>query len=82
MAELTTQQELFRPDRNDMIKFKYCTKKNIQQMFESFYEKDFDEKVFSRIQDYKISPVVVSQIIIKYFDQPDAAVEELVTLSS
>lgn len=74
---------LIRPGRIDMIvKFKYCTKEIIQQMFESFYEKDFGEKAFIKIKDYKISPAVVNQVLFKYFSNPDAAVEELVTLST
>jgi SpoVK/Ycf46/Vps4 family AAA+-type ATPase len=70
---------LIRPGRVDLIvEFKYCTKAIIKQMFESFYEREFDGAKFSKIKDYKISPAFVNQILFKYFTKPEAAIEELI----
>lgn len=74
---------LIRPGRVDMIiEFKHCTRAIVRQMFDSFYEQQFDEARFAKIKDYKISPAVVNQVLFKHFTHPDAAIEELVGMGN
>ena len=41
-----------------------------------------DGKLFLKVKDYKISPAQVNQVLFKYFNKPDAAIDELVTMGN
>lgn len=69
---------LIRPGRIDMIiEFKYANKSIVKKMFESFYDKEFSEEMFSKLEDYKVSPAVVNQLLFKHFSNPEKAIQEL-----
>ena len=71
---------LIRPGRIDMIvHFKKCNCEILEEMVNSFYDKDF-EKWTSPALDYKWSPAEVNQILFRNFDKPDEAISELKSL--
>jgi SpoVK/Ycf46/Vps4 family AAA+-type ATPase len=72
---------LIRPGRIDMIvKFKHCNRTVIREMLDSFYDREIELPEDASL-DYKWSPAEVNQILFRNFDQPDAAVQELLTLT-
>jgi hypothetical protein len=72
---------LIRPGRIDMIvKFKHCNRAVIREMLDSFYDKPVELPEDASL-DYKWSPAEVNQILFRNFNQPDAAVQELLTLT-
>ena len=72
---------LIRPGRIDMIiHFKKCSRKIIQEMVNSFYDKEFKDWTNDSLE-YKWSPAEVNQILFRNFDSSDDAIEELKTLN-
>lgn len=72
---------LIRPGRIDMIvNFKKCNRQIVQEMVNSFYDKEFDDWTNDSL-DYKWTPAEVNQILFRNFDKPTDAIEELKTLS-
>lgn len=72
---------LIRPGRVDMIvNFKKCSRVILQEMITSFYERHIpipdDESL-----DYKWSPAEANQILFRNFEDPETAVQELLTLT-
>lgn len=73
---------LIRPGRVDMIvKFKKCNHAVLREMLHSFYEKDIDIPDDATLE-YKWSPAEVNQILFRNFEDPEAAVKDLIRLSS
>jgi len=71
---------LIRPGRIDMIvHFKKCNCEILEEMVNSFYDKEFD-KWTNQSLDYKWSPAEVNQILFRNFDKPDEAISELKSL--
>lgn len=71
---------LIRPGRIDMIvNFKKCNLTVLREMAESFYEKEIEFPEDSQL-DYKWSPAEVNQVLFRNFENPEQAVEELITL--
>jgi SpoVK/Ycf46/Vps4 family AAA+-type ATPase len=67
-----------RPGRIDMIiEFKKANRAVIRDMFKSFYDKDVNEQSLELIDDYKWTPAEVSQILFKYFNDPDMSIKDL-----
>lgn len=72
---------LIRPGRIDMIvKFKKCNRAVLQEMVNSFYDRDIDLPEDSTL-DYKWSPAEVNQILFRNFTTPERAVHELTTFT-
>jgi len=72
---------LIRPGRIDMIvKFKHCNRTVIHEMLQSFYDREIDLPDDVSL-DYKWSPAEVNQILFRNFNQPEAALQELLTLT-
>lgn len=70
---------LIRPGRIDMIvHFQKCSKAVLQEMVTSFYDKEVP--IDGEGLDMKWTPAEVNQILFRNFEDPEAAVEELVTL--
>lgn len=71
---------LIRPGRVDMIiNFKKCNLAVLQEMVEAFYEKPAE--ITDESLNYKWSPAEVNQILFRNFEDQDAALRELATLS-
>ncbi len=67
-----------RPGRIDMIiEFKKANRTVIKDMFKSFYDRDVNDEQLQRIDDYKWTPAEVSQILFKYFNDPDMSLKDL-----
>lgn len=72
---------LIRPGRIDMIvHFKKCNTSILQEMVNSFYDKEFDNWTNENL-DYKWTPAEVNQILFRNFDKPNDAIEELKKLN-
>jgi SpoVK/Ycf46/Vps4 family AAA+-type ATPase len=72
---------LIRPGRIDMIvHFKKCNRSVLQEMMNSFYDKEFDDWTTDSL-DYKWTPAEVNQILFRNFDKPEDAIQELVELN-
>jgi hypothetical protein len=72
---------LIRPGRIDMIvNFKKCNQKILQEMVNSFYDKEFEGWTTDSL-DYKWTPAEVNQILFRNFDKPEDAIQELVELT-
>lgn len=72
---------LIRPGRIDMIvKFKKCNRAVLQEMVNSFYDREIDLPEDATL-DYKWSPAEVNQILFRNFTTPDRAVHELTTFT-
>ena len=70
---------LIRPGRIDMIvHFQKCSKAVLQEMVTSFYDKEVP--IDGEGLDLKWTPAEVNQILFRNFEDPEAAVGELVTL--
>lgn len=70
---------LIRPGRIDMII--HCgdsTKVHIKEMFENFYEQEFNPSLFEKILDSKISPAKVIQTMFNNFDNPNKAIDDII----
>lgn len=72
---------LIRPGRVDMIvSFRKCNRAVMQDMINAFYDRDIalpdDESL-----DEKWSPAEVNQILFRNFEDPERAIQELVTLT-
>jgi hypothetical protein len=74
---------LVRPGRVDMIiEFKNTNRAIMKQMFESFYEKEFEAAKFAKIKEYKISPAQINQVLFKHFNNSEEAIAELIVLGN
>ena len=72
---------LIRPGRVDMIvHFKRCSRRVMQEMLDAFYDRNVPLPDDESLDD-KWTPAEVNQILFRNFDAPEAAVEELVTLT-
>ena len=68
-----------RPGRIDMIiEFKKANRQVIMEMFLSFYDIKADPSKIDLIDDYKWTPAEVSQIMFKYFSNPDKSLIDLI----
>jgi len=63
------------------VHFKKCNCKILQEMVNSFYDKEFPDWTDSSL-DYKWSPAEVNQVLFRNFDKPDEAISELKMLNS
>ena len=73
---------LIRPGRIDMIvNFRKANRAVLQEMLTSFYDREVEIPEDESL-DYKWSPAEVNQILFRNFEDPQKAVEELVSLSS
>jgi SpoVK/Ycf46/Vps4 family AAA+-type ATPase len=72
---------LIRPGRVDMIiHFKKCSRAIVQEMANSFYEKEVAIPADSSL-DYKWTPAEVNQILFRNFNSPDVAIRELIDMN-
>lgn len=72
---------LIRPGRIDMIvNFKNCSREVLQEMVNAFYDREVALPEDATL-DGKWTPAEVNQILFRNFEEPDAAVNELVSLS-
>lgn len=72
---------LIRPGRIDMIiNFKKCNQVILQEMFNSFYERDIEIPDDPALE-YKWSPAEVNQILFRNFEDPEQAIRDLVNIS-
>ena len=72
---------LIRPGRVDMIiHFKKCSRVIVQEMADSFYEKEVAIPEDSSL-DYKWTPAEVNQILFRNFNSPDMAIRELIDMN-
>jgi len=72
---------LIRPGRIDMvIEFKKCNRDILRQMIDSFYDRFTDPIVFEGRDDldYKWTPAEINQILFRNFNDPNAAISELI----
>ena len=70
---------LIRPGRIDMIvHFQKCSKAVLQEMVTSFYDKEVP--IDGEGLDMKWTPAEVNQILFRNFEDPEAAVDELIKL--
>jgi hypothetical protein len=70
---------LIRPGRIDMIvHFQKCSKAVLQEMVTSFYDKEVP--IDGEGLDMKWTPAEVNQILFRNFEDPEAAVDELIRL--
>lgn len=72
---------LIRPGRVDMIiHFKKCSRNIVQEMANSFYEKEVvipeDDSL-----NYKWTPAEVNQILFRNFNSPEVAIQELIDMN-
>jgi hypothetical protein len=73
---------LIRPGRIDMIvNFKKCTRAILQEMITSFYDREDVVLPEEPSLDYKWTPAEANQILFRNFENPQQAVDELVTLT-
>jgi hypothetical protein len=71
---------LIRPGRIDMIvHFKKCNRSILQEMVNSFYDKEFDDWT-NETMEYKWTPAEVNQILFRNFESSEDAIHELKTL--
>jgi hypothetical protein len=70
---------LIRPGRIDMIvHFKKCSKEIVQEMIDAFYD-EHHELPDEASLDYKWTPAEVNQILFRNFDNPQDAIDTLLT---
>lgn len=73
---------LIRPGRIDMvIEFHPCNIDIAHQMFEGFYERQFDKALFLSMVNHKVSQAKLNQIMFNNMDTPEEAIKELITES-
>lgn len=73
---------LIRPGRVDMIvHFKRCTVAVLQEMLESFYEKEIEDLAQHPELEGKWTPAEVNQILFRNFESPENAISELYHLA-
>jgi hypothetical protein len=73
---------LIRPGRIDMIvNFRKANRSVLTEMLSSFYDREVEIPDDASL-DYKWSPAEVNQILFRNFEDPQKAVEELVSLTS
>jgi hypothetical protein len=73
---------LIRPGRIDMIvNFKKCTHAILQEMVNAFYDSHHDIPDDASL-DYKWTPAEVNQILFRNFENPEKAIEEMISLQT
>lgn len=69
---------LIRPGRVDMIiTFQNASRDIIHQMFEFFYDIEFDIAAFANVPNYKYSPAQINQVMFRHQDDPKKAISSL-----
>ena len=69
---------LIRPGRIDMIiKFDYCKRMEIQEIYTGITGKTLPEEVISRIPDDTYSPAEITQRIFEQFENPESGIRAL-----
>lgn len=70
---------LIRPGRVDLkIHFTYATRDMIVEMFENFYKTSFPMDYYNRLEDEKMSPATIIQILFRNIHNFENAIEEII----
>ena len=64
-----------------IVNFKKCTHAILQEMVDAFYDSHYDVPNDDTL-DYKWTPAEVNQILFRNFENPEKAIEELVSLQT
>lgn len=74
---------LIRPGRIDMIiEFILADRNDIKNMFEKFYDLDINPSLFNDVKEHTISHAQINQILFKYINDPDSALNDLILMSN
>jgi ATP-dependent 26S proteasome regulatory subunit len=71
-------QALIRAGRCDVKKqFSFCDRKQVQELFHMFFEKEAPSVQIDTIKQYMYSPAHISSVFMRYRNAPDQALSHL-----